>query len=73
MFFTQGFTEVSTRIIIRQLVDALVWLKSHKYSHNDIKPENILLDQHFIIRLADYGFVRTISDKCSLYSTGTPG
>jgi len=45
LYHTNGFSEVSLRIIVRQIMDGLLWLKKFNLSHNDLKPENILLDE----------------------------
>jgi serine/threonine protein kinase len=71
LYHTHGFSEVSLRIIVRQIVDGLLWLKKFNLSHNDLKPENILLDEYFIVRLADYGFARAHSTDCTEYISGT--
>jgi serine/threonine protein kinase len=71
LYHTNGFSEVSLRIIVRQIMDGLLWLKKFNLSHNDLKPENILLDEYFIIRLADYGFARKQQEDCTEYISGT--
>jgi len=36
-----------------------------------LKPENILIDDSYIVRIADYGFVRPIDTECKEYNIGT--
>jgi len=48
--------------LIRQLVDAVLFLEKHNLVHRDIKPENILVSPNFEqLRLLDLGVVREIS------------
>jgi serine/threonine protein kinase len=44
------FMEVAT-----QVIDALAYCHSHNIAHRDIKPGNILLDQHRDCKIADFG------------------
>lgn len=39
---------------IRQLVSAVAWLESLGYVHGDLRPDNVLLDRHENIKLADF-------------------
>ncbi|GAX23152.1 hypothetical protein FisN_33Lh044 [Fistulifera solaris] len=54
------FTSVQIKCIIQQLLQALSYLHQHKYIHRDIKSSNILLDNHFRLKLADFGLARSI-------------
>jgi serine/threonine protein kinase len=36
-----------------------------------LKPENILIDEYFIVRIADFGFVRQINKECDDFVSGT--
>lgn len=51
-----GFSENSARFYFKQLLSALVYLRSKKISHRDIKPENILVSHDFRLKVADFGF-----------------
>ncbi|KAI5172663.1 NUAK family, SNF1-like kinase [Nematocida sp. LUAm3] len=50
-----------TKQIISQLIDALIFLHKKNIAHLDIKPENILLNSNYRIKLIDFG-----SSKISL-------
>mmetsp|Transcript_25537 Transcript_25537/g.59319 ORF Transcript_25537/g.59319 Transcript_25537/m.59319 type:complete len:310 (-) Transcript_25537:39-968(-) len=53
--------------ILRQVTAALAFLHKSKQTHNDIKPENILLKkgpgQHLIVKLADFGLAQWSIDR----------
>ncbi|HSI87091.1 MAG TPA: protein kinase [Candidatus Methylacidiphilales bacterium] len=68
--------------ILGQLCDALDYAHSRRKPliHRDLKPGNIMLDSEGKLKLADFGFARTISDSLSLslsnnaaQSAGTSG
>ncbi|CAJ1414256.1 unnamed protein product [Effrenium voratum] len=49
--------------VIRQVASALAFMHKGKRTHNDVKPENILLKQlpdspHLIVKLADFGLAQ---------------
>lgn len=49
-----------TRFYIMELVNALEYLHSHKVVHRDIKPQNILFDNNFHLKLADFNASKRI-------------
>lgn len=52
------FTEVQTKCIFRQLLEALSYMHSQRYCHRDIKSSNILLDSHYRLKLVSAGKLR---------------
>ncbi|KAG0204259.1 hypothetical protein BGX28_003754 [Mortierella sp. GBA30] len=49
------FTESQARVIIKQIVDCVYYLNSRGICHRDIKDENIVIDNDFVVKLIDFG------------------
>ena len=49
--------EIVYRTYYNQLLDVLSFLHNKKICHLNIKPENILLDSKFNLKITDYGFI----------------
>lgn len=47
------------RYWFRQILAGMIHIRSKNYSHLDIKCENILLDSHLNIKIADFGFAQS--------------
>ena len=53
--------EVIARSYFHQLIDALESLHAAEICHFDIKPDNILIDENFCLKLGDFGFALNVS------------
>jgi len=56
-----AFPESITRYYFHQLIDAVEYLHNEGISHWDLKPDNMLLDENYNLKLADFGFSSTKS------------
>ena len=60
------------RVVVRQILRALVYLHSRNIAHRDLKPENILYmtdDDDSAIVLADFGFAKQATSKEEILGT----
>ena len=58
--------------IFRQIIYGLEFLHHHAICHRDLKLENILLDQHDVVKIADFGLARCMKDNIAETSCGSP-
>lgn len=66
--------ESRTRILMRQVLEAIEFIHSRGIVHRDIKLENILLDETLSAKLSDFGFaVYVRHDEQLKEIRGTPG
>jgi serine/threonine protein kinase len=74
MLHTGGFSEVIARTYFMQIASAISTCHAAGIYHRDIKPQNILLDSDFQIKIADFGISALHfegKDICDTYC-GTP-
>lgn len=50
----------------KQIVEALAYLEKKNIIHQDIKCENILIDNEGVLKLCDFGCSKTFSSESSL-------
>ena len=60
---TGKFSEQISRFYFKQLIDGLDYVHQRGIAHRDMKPENILFDQHFNLKIADFGFAAPIAGR----------
>lgn len=67
------YTESEARDVIRTIVEAISYCHEHNIVHRDLKPENILLSSSGDIKIADFGFAKSMDLKTRLNTDcGTP-
>ena len=54
------FQPIHIKCIVKQLLQALAYMHQNKYIHRDIKTSNVLLDEYFRLKLADFGLARSM-------------
>ena len=57
----QWFVHVTSGLMFMH--DTMFELRGEAFAHRDIKPENILLTQHKVAKITDFGFVMKIADS----------
>ncbi|KAJ1612096.1 protein kinase [Cryptosporidium canis] len=74
-----SLSESSTRFILKQVVEALMYMHQKEIIHRDLKPENILIDRslpgdYFLIKVADFGVAKFLRQGYTQARTlvGTP-
>lgn len=65
--YTGGFEENIARLIFTQLVSAVIHMHDRNIAHFDIKLENILLDEYYNSKIADFGSAELMHSKDSSY------
>lgn len=69
----RGLDEATARAYFTQLVDGMVYCHARGVYHRDIKPENVLVDEHGVLKIADFGVSSMAGSEDLLYSAvGSP-
>jgi len=66
-----GMSETAARVILSQTIVSYAHLHKLGYAHNDLKPENIVMDGSFNVKIIDFGSTDPITTQSKKYSVGT--
>jgi serine/threonine protein kinase len=61
--YSKGFNDKLARSYMKELFITVNSLHNLGYVHRDIKLENILLDEHFKLKLSDFGFAKEFDEN----------
>ncbi|ORX53602.1 kinase-like protein [Hesseltinella vesiculosa] len=72
--FPDGFDEVSIVAILKQALEALLYLHKNGHIHRDVKAGNLLMDESGTVQLADFGVSSSLTENSEVRKTfvGTP-
>ncbi|XP_047466220.1 cyclin-dependent kinase-like 1 isoform X1 [Mugil cephalus] len=64
----RGVPELLVKRITWQTLQAVNFCHKQNCIHRDVKPENILITKHQVIKLCDFGFARILTGPCDYYT-----
>ncbi|KAM9290702.1 cyclin-dependent kinase-like 1 isoform 1-T1 [Morus bassanus] len=64
----RGVPEHLVKSITWQTLQAVNFCHKHNCIHRDVKPENILITKHLVIKLCDFGFARILTGPSDYYT-----
>jgi len=56
----QGFSEPIARYYFKQLIEAMEFMHTNNVVHRDLKLENLLLDDNYDLKIADFGLSTSV-------------
>lgn len=67
-------TEDNAADILRQVVDGVIYLHSHRIIHRDLSLNNLLLTKDLRVKIADFGLATQLNEPHEKHMTmcGTP-
>ncbi|KAJ5495772.1 Cyclin-dependent kinase 1 [Penicillium diatomitis] len=63
-----GLGEAMVKKFMAQLVEGIRYCHSHRILHRDLKPQNLLIDRHGNLKLADFGLARAFGVPLRTYT-----
>ncbi|KAJ3146120.1 Cyclin-dependent kinase catalytic subunit [Geranomyces variabilis] len=54
----QGLSAPLIKSYMYQLIKGIMYCHTHRVLHRDLKPQNLLIDQHGMLKIADFGLAR---------------
>ena len=72
-YYKKFFSEVQTKFFISCVILGLEYCHSNLIIHHDIKPENIILDEHGYAHIADFGIAKMQQPNNAKETSGTLG
>lgn len=66
----RSFSPAEAALMIHGVLQGLDYAHSHGVVHRDLKPDNILMSNHDVPKIADFGFARVLDLKMSLTPSG---
>ncbi|XP_067928158.1 cyclin-dependent kinase 2-like [Watersipora subatra] len=70
--FTDSYTDQLPMQLVKsycyQLLQGIAYCHAHRVLHRDLKPQNLLIDKHGNIKLADFGLARAFAVPVRMYT-----
>jgi len=63
LMITGPFNEPLARHYFKQLMIGLEYCHLNGVTHRDLKPDNLLLDANYVLKIADFGFAAPFLGK----------
>lgn len=63
-----GLPEPLVKSYLLQLLEGIAYCHKHRVLHRDLKPQNLLIDAHGLIKLADFGLARAFGLPVRTYT-----